>query len=79
MVAADKRSGPEGPPRVAAAKEANNTRILADAETHRRRQVQRLAVIALMHCFYGPVADVRLVPPGPACCPDHCPYCFGAA
>jgi hypothetical protein len=41
MVAADKRSGPEGPPRSAAAKQANRL-ILADRRRQARERVQAI-------------------------------------
>jgi hypothetical protein len=68
MVVADKRSGPEGPPRVAAAKEANNTRIVPDRWNARRRQaaceLERLAPLAVWYrqpkgAFYCTVVEGR--------------------
>jgi hypothetical protein len=51
--------------------------ILPDRADHRRRQVQRLATIALVRSLYGPQADL-VSPPGPDVCPANCPWC-GAA
>jgi hypothetical protein len=73
----DERSGPEGPPQGSAVPQIDS--IVPDQDDHRRRQIRRLATIALVRSFYGPGADARLMPPGPDCCPDHCPYCNGAA
>jgi hypothetical protein len=61
-----------------AADKAQIESIVADRGDHRRRQVYRLAVIAQVRAAYGPAADLRLSPPGPAVCPDGCPWC-GAA
>jgi hypothetical protein len=71
----ERRDGPEGPPQdVAAAGQANTTRIVPDRDVHRRRQIQRLATIALVRSLYGPQADL-VSPPGPAVCPADCPWC----
>jgi hypothetical protein len=42
--------------------------IVPERDDHRRRQVRRLAAIALVRAAYGPAADARLVPPGPDVC-----------
>ena len=51
--------------------------IISNRDDHRRRQVRRLAAIALTRALYGLRADARLVPPRPECCPRTCPYCAG--
>jgi hypothetical protein len=48
-------------------------------ETHRQRQVARLAAIQLVLAAYGPAADSRLVPPGPEACPRVCEWCHPKA
>jgi hypothetical protein len=61
--APDKRSGPEGPPRLAAAKQTS-TRIVPDRWNARRRaaarELERLAPLAI---FYGS-RPLRAVPLG---------------
>jgi hypothetical protein len=42
---------------------------------HRRRDIQRLATIALVLAAYGP-ETVQVLPPGPDVCPPWCPYCY---
>jgi hypothetical protein len=43
---------------------------------HRRdREARRLATIELTRLLYGPAADLRPTPPGPAVCPPTCRYC----
>jgi hypothetical protein len=42
-------------------------------EGHRQRQVARLAAIAAVRGTYG--VELRLVPPGPECCPRTCEWC----
>jgi hypothetical protein len=50
----DKRSGPEGPPHIAAAKQAN-TRIVPDrGVAERRRAARELEQLGSLVTFYGP-------------------------
>jgi hypothetical protein len=46
-------------------------------EAHRRRQVQQLAVTAMVRAAYGVEADLSPLPPGPTVCPPRCGYCLG--
>jgi hypothetical protein len=49
--------------------------LVRNLETHRQRQIQRLAAIQMVLAAYGPSAGGRPLPPGPATCPRTCPYC----
>jgi hypothetical protein len=49
--------------------------IVLDRADHRRRPIQRQAVIAQVRAAYGPSADLQLSPPGPDVCPPGCPWC----
>jgi hypothetical protein len=69
--------GPRQPP--AAARKPKVDAIVTDQADHRRRQIQRLAIIALVRAAYGPSADLTPTPPGPDCCPPTCPFCSGRA
>jgi hypothetical protein len=71
----NERAGPERPAQAQVSPSSSTTAIVPDQDVHRRRQVQRLATIALVRALYGPAADARLVPPGPDVCPDGCPWC----
>jgi hypothetical protein len=46
---------------------------------HRRRQVRRLAAVALVLAAYGVDVGVVPIPPGPEVCPPDCPWCHPAA
>jgi hypothetical protein len=46
-------------------------------DCERARQVRRLATIELTRILYGPAADLRPSPAGPAVCPATCRYCSG--
>jgi hypothetical protein len=48
-------------------------------EEHRRRQVRRLAAVALVRAAYGTSIGMVPIPPGPDCCPRTCPWCHPAA
>jgi hypothetical protein len=62
----------ERPPRTV----SPATESLPHLPDHERaRQVQRLATIELTRLLYGPVADLPLIPAGPAVCPASCRYC----
>jgi hypothetical protein len=67
-------------PKTTAATATNgttNSSIVADWDDQRRRQIRRLATIELTRMLYGPVADLRPTPVGPAVCPPYCGYCWG--
>jgi hypothetical protein len=48
-------------------------------EEHRRRQVRRLAAVALVLAAYGVDVGVVPLPPGPEVCPADCGWCYPAA
>jgi hypothetical protein len=80
------RSGPPqlGPPKEVPPTSATKGMIPGRGtwvalEGHRRRQVARLATIALVRASYGPSVDSRLVPPGPEVCPRLCAWCHPRA
>jgi hypothetical protein len=57
----DKRSGPEGPPRLAADKQTS-TKIVPDRrDAERRRAARELEQLASLVAFYGP-RPLRCVP-----------------
>jgi hypothetical protein len=59
----DKRSGPEGPPRLAAAKQTS-TRIVPDRrDAERRRAARELEQLASLVTYYGP-RPLRPIPLG---------------
>jgi hypothetical protein len=73
----NERAGPERPAQAPVSSRNATAQIVPDRADHRRRQIQPLAVIALVRAAYGASADLRS-PPGPAVCPADCPWC-GAA
>jgi hypothetical protein len=76
----DKRTGPAATltPSHAVPAPTSTTESLPHRDDHERaRQVRRLATIELTRMLYGPVADLRPTPPGPAVCPASCRYCPG--
>jgi hypothetical protein len=50
----DKRSGPKGPPRLAAAKQTSSRIVLHRRDAERRRAARELEQLASLVVYYGP-------------------------